>query len=76
MSTVDAQTTLGPEGVTTVTSHGGHPPTASEGCWSTEDVFSSPRSEAFTFVTGPSAVDVPIAPPTPSPTTTAPTIPT
>ena len=28
MTSVDAQTTLGPEGVTTVTAHHGHPPTA------------------------------------------------
>src|SRR6185436_20398697 len=50
----------------------GQSPFASDGRSTTADVFSSARSDASTFVTGPSAVELSIAPPTPLPTTTAP----
>src|SRR4029453_13748411 len=69
--TADAPTTI-PKAAATITPR---PPAASGGWGSTADAFSSARSEASTFVTGPSAVGVSIAPPTPSPTTTTPTIP-
>src|SRR6185503_20501573 len=54
----------------------GPAPFVSDGRSTTADVFCSARSDASTFVTGPSEVEVPMAPPTPSPTTTTPTIPT